>query len=77
MMPDMNQSAIDRAEKFALKLEAHRLFSEARAEAKGFKKPASLRLVPVVKKSAKVKRYEFTDAQLEIALRSLDAGSAV
>ena len=37
--------------------------------------PASSRKTP--RKAARVKRYEFTDAQLEIARRSLNAGGSV
>ncbi len=33
--------------------------------------------VKIPKKRTKVRRYEFTDAQMQIALRSLDAGGAV
>jgi hypothetical protein len=33
--------------------------------------------VKIPRKRTRVKRYEFTDAQLEIARRSLDAGGAV
>ena len=86
MMPVMNQRAIERAEKRARELDARRadyepeaitVWVEAADEAKGFKKPASLRLTPVVKKPTRVKRYEFTDAQMQIALRSLNARGAV
>jgi hypothetical protein len=37
--------------------------------------PASPRKTP--RKAARVKRYEFTDTQLERARRSLDAGGSV
>ena len=72
-----SNKAIDRAEKVAMKLEKHRLSSEAIKESKGFKKPRSLRRTPIVKKRAKVKRYEFTEAQLAIARRSLNARGSV
>jgi hypothetical protein len=77
MMPLMNRDSIERAEKVAARLEARRALAGAAEEARGFKKPASLRSTPIPKKRTRVKRYEFTDAQLEIALRSLDARGAV
>ena len=43
-------------------------------------KPDTVNVVPVVKKTgrrAKVRRYEFTDAQVEIARRSLNAKGSV
>ena len=50
---------------------------EALKESDGFKKPDSLRTKPVPKKRAKVRRYEFTDKQLEIARRVLNGGGSV
>jgi hypothetical protein len=77
MMPRMNNKAIERAEKVARKLEARRTLIPALEEAKGYKKPRSLSTVKTPKKPAKVRRYEFTDRQLEIAMRSLNEKSAV
>ena len=76
-MPIMNRDAIERAEKVANKLDAHRIAKEAAKEAKGFKKPRSLRQTPIPQKRAKVKRYEFTERQLEIARRVLNGEGSV
>jgi len=77
MMPRMNNKAIERAERVARKLDARRNSLEAVGEARGYKKPRSLSTSPVVKKPAKVRRYEFTDRQLEIAMRVLNEKGAV
>jgi hypothetical protein len=77
MMPSMDRDAIERAERVALKLEARLTSFEALEEAKGYKKPRSLSTTPPVKKRAKVKRYEFTEKQLQIALGVLNEKGAV
>jgi hypothetical protein len=71
---------IERAERVALQLEAKRRRKQvektatvnavlAGADAQKWERPASLRTRPVQKK--REPEYEFTDAQLQIALRSL------
>lgn len=77
MMPRMNREAIERAERVARKLEAPSLLQKAEQEAKGFKKPRSLSSPRKVSKPAKVGHYDFTDSQLEIAMRALDAKDSV
>lgn len=72
-----NRGKIERAEKVAAKLEARANSVRAVREAKGFKKPESLSTKPVPKKRAKVKRYEFTERQLEIARRVLNGQGSV
>ncbi len=87
-----SREAIDRAEKIAHRLELQRIdrlaeakeveeFQAAIEESRSWRKPGSLS-VPRFSSSfgdgrARVKRYEFTDAQMQIAFRSLDAGGAV
>jgi hypothetical protein len=87
-----SRESIDRAEKIAHRLELQRIdrlaerkqveeFEAAIREGRSWRKPGSLS-VPRFSSSfgdgrARVKRYEFTDAQMQIALRSLDAGGAV
>jgi hypothetical protein len=75
MMPSMDRASIERAEKVARRLEARCDLFDAIEESKAWKRPRSLRGEPV--KRTRVRNYEFTDKQLEIALRSLDAGGAV
>jgi hypothetical protein len=75
MMPSMSRDYIERAEKVARRLESNAKMTEAVKESKAWKRPRSLRGKPV--KRTRVRNYEFTDKQLEIALRSLDAGGAV
>jgi hypothetical protein len=77
MMPKFNNKAIERAEKVARKLEARRTSIEAVKEAKGYKKPSSLSTMKTPVKRTRVRRYEFTDTQLEIALRSLNEKGAM
>ena len=77
MMPSMNRDAIERAERVALKLEARLTSFEALEEANGYKKPRSLSTVKTPKKTAKVKRYEFTEKQLQIALGVLNEKGAM
>jgi hypothetical protein len=77
MMPSMDRDAIERAERVALRLEARLASFEAVEEAKGFQKPRSLSTVKTPKKRAKVKRYEFTERQLQIALGVLNEKGAV
>ena len=87
-----NQEAIDRAEKVAHRLELQRLdrlaerkqleeFEAAIKESRSWRKPGSLSVTSwsngFGERKARVKRYEFTDAQMQIALRSLDARGAV
>jgi len=87
-----SRESIDRAERVAHRLELQRLdrlaereqleaFEAAIRESKSWRKPGSLSVTSWSKgfgeNKARVKRYEFTDAQLEIALRSLDARGAV
>jgi hypothetical protein len=83
-----SRKAIERAEKIAARLELQRVdrenerkqvaqFQAAVTEAKSWKKPASLKPTPVPPKRTRVRRYEFTDTQLEIAFRSLNAGGSV
>jgi hypothetical protein len=74
-MPAMDRSAIERAEKLAERMGAPAALAKAVAEAKLWDRPPSLRTTPV--KPARVRRYEFTNAQLQIAERSLNAGGAV
>ena len=73
----IGREAIDRAEKVAEKLQALSVTLTAEQEAKNFKKPRSLSSPRKVSKPAKVKNYDFTDSQLEIAQRSLDAKDSV
>ena len=75
MMPLMDRAAIERAEKVARGLEARSALAEAVKEAKSWRRPDSLRTRPV--RVTKMKDYVFTEAQLEIARRSLDARGAV
>ena len=77
MSKRFDREAIERAERVARKLEAQSLRLTAEQEAKGFKKPRSLSSPRKVSKPAKVGHYDFTDAQLEIALRALDAKDSV
>ena len=77
MSKPISRDAIERAERVARKLEAPSLLQKAEQEAKGFKKPRSLSSPRKVSKPAKVGHYDFTDAQLEIALRALDAKDSV
>jgi hypothetical protein len=77
-----DREGIERAEKIASRLEHNRLNGErerlhveALAEAQLWVRPESLRSRPL--KRAKKKPYEFTEAQMLIALRSLNAGGAV
>lgn len=87
-----NQEAIDRAEKVAHRLELQRLdrlaerqqleeFEAAIKESRSWRKPGSLSVTSwsngFGERKARVKRYEFTDAQMQIALRSLNARGAV
>ena len=87
-----SKKSIDRAEKIAHRLELQRLdrlaerkqledFLTAIQDGTSWRKPGSLS-DPRFSSSfgdgkAKVRRYEFTDAQMQIALRSLDARGAV
>tara|TARA_R110000737_G_scaffold217951_1_gene234296 strand:+ start:1083 stop:1364 length:282 start_codon:yes stop_codon:yes gene_type:complete len=73
----MNRDAIERAERLARKLDDARLRVDAVQEAKGFKKPRSIRSTRIVKKRDKVRDYEFTDRQLQIAAGALDAEDSV
>jgi hypothetical protein len=88
MMPKINRDAIERAEKVARRLELQRVdreterkqvaeFLAAVTESRSWKKPASLRTTVVVVKRPQKKRYAFTDAQMQIALRSLNAEGSV
>ena len=87
-----SRESIDRAEKIAHRLELQRLdrlaerkqledFQAALAEGRSWRKPGSLSVSSwssaFEEKKVRVKDYEFTDKQLEIALRSLDARGAV
>jgi hypothetical protein len=87
-----SRESIDRAEKIASRLELQRLdrlaerkqledFQAALAEGSSWRKPGSLSVsswsTGFGEKKVRVKDYEFTDKQLEIALRSLDARGAV
>ena len=87
-----NQEAIDRAEKVAHRLELQRIdrlaearqveeFEAAIKESRSWRKPGSLSVTSwsngFGETKARVKRYEFTDAQMQIALRSLNARGAV
>lgn len=89
---NFNRKSIERAERVAHRLDLQRLdriaerkqledFAAALADGKSWRRPGSLSVTSwsneFGEKKAKVKRYEFTDAQLEIALRSLDARGAV
>jgi hypothetical protein len=75
MMPSMDSAAIERAERVALRLEAGAKLTEAVKESKEWKRPRSFRTQSV--KPSRIKNYEFTDKQLEIAIRSLDAKDSV
>jgi uncharacterized protein YbaP (TraB family) len=75
MMPSMSRDYIERAERLARRMEERAKVVEAVKESKAWKRPRSLRGKPV--KRTRVRNYEFTDKQLEIALRSLDAEGSV
>ena len=92
MTRSFDKNAIDRAEKIAHRLELQRLdrlaerkqleeFEAAIKESRSWRKPGSLSVTSwsngFGERKARVKRYEFTDAQMQIALRSLNAGGAV
>ncbi len=70
---NMNRDAIERAERIAATAFGKQRLAEALAEAKQFERKQSLS----VPKRGKVKRYEFTEAQMQIAIRALDAEDPV
>ena len=87
-----SRDSIDRAEKVAHRLELQRIdrlaerkqleeFQAAIKESQSWRKPGSLSVTSWSNGfgdgRARVKRYEFTDAQMQIAFRSLNAGGAV
>jgi len=92
MKPFMGRAAIERAEKFAERLETQRLdrleerkqleeFLAALMEGRSWRRPGSSSVTSwsdgFEEKKDRVRKYVFTEAQLEIARRSLDAGGAV
>ena len=92
MTRSFDKNAIDRAEKIAHRLELQRIdrlaearqveeFEAAIKESRSWRKPRSLSVTSwsngFGETKARVKRYEFTDAQMQIAFRSLNARGAV
>jgi hypothetical protein len=75
MMPSMSRAYIERAERLAQRMEERAKVVEAVKESKAWKRPRSFRTQSV--KPSRIKNYEFTDKQLEIAIRSLDAKDSV